>query len=169
MLKEFFQRRYLLRGASQVPTGLLPLGKVRSAAVFIDVEDTSFNQCKETVLSFFRDRGIKADIFFLDFRRLSKEERLITSITTTVLRKDLNWFGKPRREKVDLMLSGQPDLFLSLVSTPSYALEYMASCSRARFKAGRYDAPVFDLVFCAGNLPEYDAFLEIVKILDKVA
>lgn len=148
---------------------MLPLGKVRSAVVFIDVEDTSFNQCKESVLTFFRERGIKADIFFFDFRRLSKEERLITSITTTVLRKDLNWYGKPCKEKVNLMLSGQPDLFLSLIARPSYALEYMASCSRAHFKVGRYDAPVFDMVFRAENLTEDEAFLEIVKLLEKVA
>ena len=169
MLKEYAQRRSLRKGASEVPTGLLSLGKVRSAVVFIDVEDTTFDQCKNAVLSFFRDRGIKADIFFFDFRKLSKEERLITSITTTVLRKDLNWYGRPSREKVALMLSGEPDLFISLVAQPSFALEYMAASSRARFKVGRYDAPVFDLVFRAQNLTEHDAFLEIVKILDKVA
>ena len=169
MLKEFAQRRCLRKTASPVPTGLLPMEKVRSAVVFIDVEDTSFDQCKNAVLSYFKGRGIKADIFFFDFRKLTREERLITSITTTVLRRDLNWFGRPSREKVDLLLSGEPDMFISLVAQPSYALEYMATCSQARFKVGRFDAPVFDLVFRAENLTEYDAFLEIVKILDKVA
>lgn len=169
MLKEFFQRRSLRKCASRVPTGLLSLGKLRSAVVFIDVEDTTFDQCKNAVLSFFRDRGIKADIFFFDFRKLSKEERLITSITTTVLRKDLNWYGRPSREKVALMLSGEPDLFISLLAQPSFALEYMAASSHARFKVGRNDSPVFDLVFRAESLSENDAFLEIVKLLDKVS
>lgn len=172
MLKEFFQRRSLRKGASEVPTGLIPIKKVRSAVVFIDVEDTSFSYCKDAVNYFFRDHKIKADIFFFDFRRISSDERLITSITTTVLRKDLNWYGKPGRDKVDLMLSGQPDMLISLVSTPSYALEYMASCSRARFKVGMTDSPVFDLVFkdtAEKPLTEFEAFLEIVKILDKVA
>ncbi|MBR6305803.1 MAG: hypothetical protein IKR38_03360 [Bacteroidales bacterium] len=169
MLKEFFQRRSLRKCASRVPTGLLSLGKVRSAVVFIDVEDTTFDQCKNAVLSFFRDRGIKADIFFFDFRKLSKEERLITSITTTVLRKDLNWYGRPSREKVALMLSGEPDLFISLLAQPSFALEYMAASSHARFKVGRNGSPVFDLVFRAESLSENDAFLEIVKLLDKVS
>lgn len=168
MLKEFFQRRCLRKGASPVPTGLLPLRKVRAAAVLVDVEDPTFNQCKETALSFFRDHGIKADIFYMDFRRLSKEERLITSITTTVLRKDLNWYGRPSNEKMSLMLSGNPDLFISLVSAPSYAQEYMAGCSRARFKVGRYDAPAFDLVFRSDSLSQLEAFLGIVKLLDKV-
>ena len=171
MLKEFAQRRSLRKGASTVPTSLLPLRAVRSATVFIDVEDTSFDQCKNAILTFFRDRHIKADIFFFDLRKLSRDERLITSITTTILRKDLTWYGRPSMEKVELMLAGQPDLFLSLVDRPSFALEYMASCSRARFKVGRYDAPVFDLVFRDTPdkpLSEADAFTEIIKILDKV-
>lgn len=172
MLKEYFQRRSLRKGASKVPTELIPLRKVRSAVVFIDVEDSAFSYCKDAVNYFFRDRRIKADVFFFDFRRLSKDERLITSITTTVLRKDLNWYGKPGKDKVDLMLSGQPDMFISLLSQPSYALEYMASCSCARFKVGRFDSPVFNLVFKDTPdkpLTEYEAFLEILKILDKVA
>lgn len=172
MLKEFFQRRGLRKGASKLPTGLIPLREVRSAVVIIDVEDTSFSDCKEAVLSFFKDRKIKGDIFFFDFRKLSREERLITSITTTILRRDLGWYGKPRKEKVDLMLKGEPDMFISLIAQPSYALEYMASCSRARFKAGRSDAPVFDLVLRdtpEKPLSEFEAFQEIVKLLDKIA
>ena len=148
MLKELLQRRSLRRDASPEPTGLLPLEKLRSAVAFIDVEDPSFDAAKNALLSFFRERGIKADIFFFDFRRLGKDERLITSINTTVLRRDLNWFGKPSQEKVNLLLSGEPDLFLSLLPSSSYPLEYMAGASKARFKVGRQQLPgnVFDLV-----------------------
>ena len=53
MLKDFFQRRSLRKGASKVPTGLVPLKKVHSAVVFIDVEDTSFSYCKDAVSYFF--------------------------------------------------------------------------------------------------------------------
>ncbi|MBO4341219.1 MAG: hypothetical protein J5835_07315 [Bacteroidales bacterium] len=168
MLKEFVQERSLRKNASNVPTGLLPLEKVKQAVVFLDVEDTSFDSCKNAILSTFKAKGIKADIFFLDLRRLSKDERLITSITTTVLRKDLNWYGRPSREKVQLMLSGQPDLFISLIPAPTYAIEFMASCSRARFKVGRWNSPVFDLVFDAG-INETDAFAEIVKLMEKIS
>ena len=136
--------------------------------VFLDVEDTSFDACKNAILSYFRSRSIKADIFFFDFRRLSKDERLITSITTTVLRKDLNWYGKPSREKVQLMLTGQPDLFISLLPSSSFALEYMAACSCAHFKVGRTDSPFFDLIFSA-DVNEADAFTEITRLLEKIA
>ena len=43
MLKEFFQGRSLRKNASKEPTGLISLEKVKSAVVFLDVEDTSFD------------------------------------------------------------------------------------------------------------------------------
>ena len=172
MLKELLRRQSLRKGASEAPTGLLPLGKVRSAVVFIDVEDTSFDQCKNSVLSFFRDHGIKADVFFLDFRKLSKDERLITSITNTILRKDLNWYGRPPKEKVDLMLSGEPDLFISLVDNDSFAIEYMTRCSQAHFKIGRRQLPgdVFDLVVSDPTELhcEAEVFREMAALLRKI-
>ncbi len=173
MIKEFFQQRSLRKHASPDPTGLVPLGKIRSAVAFIDVEDTSFNECKNAIMAFFRDNGIKGDIFFFDFRKLTEGERLITSITTTVLKKDLNWFGKPKQEKIDLMLSGEPDMFLSLLPSGNYPLEFMATCSRARFKVGRQQlgADVFDLVVqdpAEKKLSELEAFHGVVKLLQRI-
>ena len=173
MLKEFAQRRALRKGASTVPTSLLPLRAVRSATVFIDVEDTSFDLCKNAILTFFRDRHIKAEIFFFDLRKLSRDERLITSITTTILKKDLNWFGKPSREKVALMLNGEPDLFISLLPSTDYPLEFMAKSSRAHFKVGRVQLPddTFDLVIKdpeGSHLNEAEFCKEMIKFMDKI-
>ena len=172
-LQELFRRYSLRRNASQEPTGLLPVGSVRSAVAFIDVEDTSFDRCKQALMNFFRERGIKFDIFFFDFRKLTQGERLITSITTTVLKKDLNWYGRPSQEKMKLMLEGEPDLFLSLLPQNSFPLEYMARCSRARFKVGRQQLPggVFDLVVLdpAGKrLSQEEAFRSILTYLERI-
>ena len=57
-IQEIFRRYSLRRNASQEPTGLLPIGSVRSAVAFIDVEDTSFDRCKQALMNFFRERGI---------------------------------------------------------------------------------------------------------------
>ena len=173
MLKEFFQRQSLRKSASTEPTGMMPLSAVRSAVAFIDVEDTSFDECKNALMTFFREHGIKGEIFFFDFRKLTEGERLITSITTTVLKKDLNWFGRPSKEKMNLMLSGEPDMFLSLLPKASYPLEYMAASSRARFKVGRaqLEGNIFDLVVrdpAEKQLSEIEAFRGIVRILAKI-
>ena len=147
-VKSFFRKKYLKKFESKAPTGILPMSQVKSAVAFIDVEDTSFDACKIALQAFFRDYGIKGEIFFFDFRKIGSEERLITSITNTVLKKDLDWCGKPSREKIDLMLGTEADLFISLIRGTDYPLEFMAKCSQAKFKVGRIQLPgnTFDLI-----------------------
>ena len=70
-VKDMLRRQSLKKNASTEPTGFVPLSKIRSAVAFIDVEDTSFNECKNTLLLFFREHNIKGDIFFFDFRELT--------------------------------------------------------------------------------------------------
>ena len=172
-IKAFFRKKSLRKHRSNVPTMIMPLGQIRSAVAFIDVEDTSFAACKQALLTFYRENNIKGEIFFFDFRKLGEGERLITSITTTVLKSDLNWYGCPKREKMDLMLESRPDAFISLMKSDSYPLEYMAACSEAKFKIGRRQLPgnVFDLVISdpAGrNLSEAEAFSAMKAFLNKI-
>ena len=79
-VKELLRRHSLKKNASPEPTGFVPLDRIRSAVAFINVEDTSFNECKNILMLFFREHNIKADIFFFDFRKLTEGERLITTI-----------------------------------------------------------------------------------------
>ena len=156
-VKDMLRRQSLKKNASTEPTGFVPLSKIRSAVAFIDVEDTSFNECKNTLLLFFREHNIKGDIFFFDFRKLTEGERLITSITTTIA----------------LMLDGEPDLFISLLPTNDYPLEFMATASRAHFKIGRVQLPgnTFDLVFKDPEdrkLSEAEVCKELIKFMDTI-
>ena len=173
MIKDLPRRWSFRKSASQEPTGLLPLQEVHSAVAFISVEDQQFEACKNAILAFYRENNIKGSVFFFDFRKIEKGERLITSIATTVLRKDLNWYGKPSPEKTRLMLEGKPDLFISLLPAATYTLEYLARCSKARFKVGRQQLPdhVFDLVVmdpAEKKLSQLEVFQEIVKLLETV-
>ena len=145
MLKELFQRRALRKGASPVPTGLVPLSRIRSAVVLTDSPAT----CADAFRSFFRRHDIKW-----------------TVLDVTGIFASLNWFGRPR--DVNPL---EADLFISLVPARLYAIDYMAACSPAIFKVGRYDAPVFNLVF--RDNPEkpaspVSAFRELVKLMEKI-
>ncbi len=167
------RRRSLKKNASKVPTSITPMDKVHSAVAFIDVADTSFDACKMAIQAFYRDYNIKGDIFFLDLRKITKEERLITSIQTTVLLKDLNWYGKPSEEKISLMLGSEPDLFISLVNNTDFPIEFMANCSQAKFKVGRKQLPggVFDMIILdpAGKeLSMVESFKGMRQFLGKV-
>ena len=173
---DFFRKRSLKKNESKIETSIKTLESIKSAVAFIDVEDSSFSSCKNEILSFYRENGIKGDIFFFDFRKLSDTERLITSINTTILRKDLNFYGRPSQEKISLMLEQKPDLFISLVNKDDFPIEYMAKCCEAGFKIGRKQLPggVFDMVFSGTEsedgvpTPEYDIFLRMKELLQKI-
>lgn len=167
------QRRSIRRNASKVPTGILPLSKIRRAVALIDVEDTSFDHCKNLILSFFRSHNIHIEIFYLDFRRLGEGERLITSINGTILKKDLNWFGRPSEEKLRLLEMSEPDLLLSVIREKDFAYRYIVACSSACFKVGRKQLPgdLFDIVLSEPDekiLSEADAFTNMAKLLEKI-
>lgn len=167
------QRRSLRRNTSKVPTGILPLSQVRRAVALIDVEDTSFDHCKNIILTFFRRHGIHIEIFYLDFRRLGEGERLITSINGTILKKDLNWFGRPSDEKLRLLEMSEPDMLISAIREKDFAYQYIVASSPARFKVGRKQLPgnLFDIVLSEPDdkvLSEADAFANMAQLLEKI-
>ena len=175
-LIDFLRNNSLKKHGSKVRTSLTPLREIKTAVTFIDVEDTSFDACKNAIMAFYREFNIKGEIFYFDFRKLGNEERLITSITNTVLRKDLNFYGRPSKAKLALLLDARPDLFISLINKDDYPIQYMAGCCEARYKVGRKQLPgdVFDLVFSDQSdpesqaLPEEEVFKSMKELMMKI-
>lgn len=172
-IKAFFRKRSLRKHSSTVPTEILPLGKIHSYVAIIDVEEQSFDTCKTAIMNFFRANDIKGCVFFQDFRKIGSEDRLITSIQTTITKKDLDWIGRPSRYKMNVLEEQAPDLFISLVKNPDFAIEYMVRTSKARFKIGRtqIDGDIFDLVISdptGKEVSQKDCFSVIKSYLTKI-
>ena len=153
----WFRRRRLKKDASDIPTGFLPLGKIKSANVVIDAQETDFELLREDILSWGKASGIKVSIFFIDLHKLSKGELLITSIQTTICRKELSWYGAPPADKARLLMDDDADLFISMVDSSDFLVDYLCKCSHARFKVGRKEYPghSFDMIIAnnaAGEL-----------------
>ena len=155
VILRFFRDRKLQKFLSDVPTGIRSLRNISSVNVIIDVEEPGFELLKEDILAWGRQKGLKINIYFLDFRKLGKEELLLTSITTTILRKELDWIGTPEFSKVGTLLYEHSDLFISLIDNGDFPIEFLSKCSKAKFKIGRYgfDGHVYDMVF-TGNPTE---------------
>jgi hypothetical protein len=147
-IKKYFRKRRLQKDSSKTPTGLITLDKVSSANFVIDVEEQGFDLLKEDILAWGRSCGIKVNIYFLDFRKIGKQELLLTSIQTTILKKDLNWLGFPSHEKMVGLSSERTDMFVSLVDSDCPAIDYLTKCTDARFKIGRreYEGHAFDMI-----------------------
>lgn len=173
-LTEYFRKKALRKYGSRTATSILSVAEVSTAIALIDVQDTSFNECKQGLMNFFRDNRIKGEIFFLDLRKIGKGERLITSVTNTILRRDLNWYGRPSAGKLALFDNiAQPDLFISLIDDGSFTAEFTARYCKARCKVGRtrLDGDVFDIVVSDPSdrrLSEAESLEAIKQILGKI-
>lgn len=172
-VKNIFRKRSLRRHASTVPTEILPLSKIKTYVAIIDVEDSSFDACKSTIMNYFRGMDINGAVFFQDFRKIGSEDRLITSIQTTITKKDLDWIGRPSKYKLGVMEKEDPDLFISLIKDPEFAIEYLTKTTKARFKIGRkqMDGNLFDLVISdpAGkNISQLESWGVIKNYLGKI-
>jgi len=148
-IKNFFRKRKIRKYSRAVPTGLTPMSEIFSATVVIDVEETGWDTLKETILAWGRSAGVKVELYFFDFRKLGKDELLLTSIQTTVSRKELSWIDMPPYEKVAGLIEEPCDLFISLIDNGDFPIDFLSKCSQAKFKIGRkaYPGHCFDMIF----------------------
>ena len=172
-VKDIFRKSSLKKHASTVPTGILPLSQIKSYVAIIDVEDTTYDTCKSAILNYFRSMDIRGSVFFQDFRKIGSEDRLITSIQTTITKKDLDWLGRPNKYKLGVLDEQNPDLFISLIKEPDFAIEYMTKTSKARFKIGRkqMDGNLFDLVIndpAGKDISQLESWNAIKNYLGKI-
>lgn len=172
-IKTFFRKNALRKHSSTVPTEILPLSKIHSYVAIIDAEESSFDACKTAIMNFFRAHDIKGCVFFQDFRKIGSEDRLITSIQTTITKKDLDWIGRPSRYKLNVLEEQAPDLFISLVKNQDFAIEYMARTSKARFKIGRRQMTgnIYDFVISdpsGKEITQLESFMAIKSYLTKI-
>ena len=147
-IKRFFQDRKLPKFVSDLPTGILPLREIRTVNVVIDVEETGFDLLKEDILSWGKSQGIKVNIYFFDFRKLGKDELLLTTIDKTLLRKGLDWLGTPNITKLSSLFEEKSDMLISMIDNGNYPIEFLSKCAKARFKVGRCAFPghAFDMI-----------------------
>lgn len=156
LIRDFVRRKRIGKYASDVPTGLIPMSEMRTVNVVIDVEEPGFDELKEDILAWGRSSGLKVSIYFFDFRRIGKDELLLTSITNTLLKKELDWVGTPDMNKIGPLIYEQSDLFISMVDNKDFPIDFLTRCTRARFKIGRhdYEGHPFDMILSGGETAE---------------
>ena len=175
LVKDFIRKKRIAKYLSDVPTGLLPMSEIRSAVVVIDVEEPGFDELKEDILAWGRATGVKVNLYFFDFRRLGKDELLLTSITNTLLRKELDWIGMPDPGKIAPLLEEQNDLFISMIDNSNFPIDFLTRCAKARFKVGRhdYDGHPFNMILTGGETAELRSearqiFAAITEFITKI-
>ena len=174
-IKNIFRKRKIGRFISDVPTGLIPMKDISSVNVIMDVEEPGFDLLKADIMSWARQAGLKINIYFFDFRRLDKEELLITSIQTTIIKKELDWIGTPEISKVMGLMGEKSDLLSSLIDNGDFPIDFISKCTKARFKIGRHDYPghAFDMIISGSQTADLRSdsrliFGAITEFLQKI-
>lgn len=155
-VKDIFRKRKLKKYASDVPTGFIPLSDVSVVNVVVDVLEPGFDTLRQDILAWGRSINAKVNIYFFDFRKIGKDELLLTSIQTTILQKDLDWIDAPDVKKVSPLIEEQSDLFISMIDNDEFPIEFLSKCAKARFKVGRkgYDGHAYDMVVIGSETSE---------------
>ncbi|MBR5498861.1 MAG: hypothetical protein IKV75_01720 [Bacteroidales bacterium] len=174
-IKRFFRDRKLRKFASDLQTGLLPMSEIRTVNAVVDVEEQGFDLLKEDILAWGRSAGLKVNIYFFDFRKLGKDELLLTTIDKTLLRKGLDWLGTPNVAKLTSLFEEKSDLLISMIDNGDYPIEFLTKCAKARFKVGRCAFPghAYDMVVRGASNDDLRSdsrkiFQEITEFLLKI-
>ena len=172
---KFFRKRKIKKYISDIPTGILPLSEISTVNVVIDVEEPEFDVLKEEILAWGRKQGIKINIYFFDFRKLGQEELLLTSITTTIIKKELDWLGTPDMSKISALMEEPSDLFISLIENGNFPIEFVSRCAKARFKIGRcpFQGHAYDMIISGSPTEDLRSdvrriFAGMIEFLEKV-
>ena len=172
---EFFRTRKIRRHSSDIPTGLMPMEKISAVNVVIDVEEPGFDILKDDILSWSRQQGLKTNIYFFDFRKLGKDELLLTSIQTTIIKKELDWIGTPDFSKIGTLMNEPSDRFISVVDNGDFPIRFLSSSAKAKFKVGRCGFPghSYDMVMTGSPAEDLRSdsrqiFAAITEFLKKI-
>ncbi len=145
---EIFGNSRLKKDASDVRTGFLPLGSIRSAVVVVDGAADKVNECVEQVEMFCKANKIALRLMYIDLRKYNSRTTPTTDIGKTLLKGDLNWYGRPNPLKAAQILSSPADLYICLYVGKEYCVRYISAAVQARFKVGpsEYKDDPFNIV-----------------------
>lgn len=167
-------RKWRLRkDASKTETRFVPLDRIRSLAVVMDVSGHDFEKCRTEILRFCKSNKIELTLVYLDFNG-----RMVTDSDVTVFRKDLNIIGKPSRNKVGTLLGKEFDCFICLSDSERFCVEYISKAIDAKQKIGIRELPQspYELTVAPSSenrepqhqTSQKELFLAIIDILDKI-
>jgi hypothetical protein len=165
----YLRRRALRNSLSKIPTAIIPITDIRSATVLLDASDPACEACTKAVQAYFKSVNVKVRIIYVYLEKLEKDATPPVDRNFTLLRRDLDWCGRPSLSKLSLIFGPETDLFISLEGKNTYQAEFIASCIPARFKVGRFHLPVYDIV-CDGteSLTQTEVFRSIEDLFTKI-
>ncbi|MBO8482896.1 MAG: hypothetical protein IAB75_02090 [Bacteroidetes bacterium] len=136
-LRKFFRTKALKKYASGIRTGIIPLSLMRDVFILIDSRDQNAATCVALIKEFFHRNGIKPDIFYIDTGTCKgRKKRLDTDPMYTFQKKDLNWYGRLRKNVLQSFLTAGQDLYIDLTIRNDFPVRFIGTAIPAKFKVG---------------------------------
>lgn len=136
-LKQYFRKRALRKIKTHRDPGLLPITDIKTALCLINIQEPGYVEATAAVQDFYFKNGITGAIEYIDLAD-----------------SNINWYGKPKKEKNKLFKKTAPDLLISLVNSDDFYVHYLIGKSNARYKIGRKRFPgedTLDMVVADGE------------------
>ena len=154
LVHKWKRHRALLKCASCIPTGLHPLSRFKTAAVFLDFEERDWEDSKALAEEFFGNHNIEVHFYYNDFS-------------------SANWYGRLKSSERNPDGICDEDLFISLLNSTEFYIRFSASSSRAITKIGRVQLPgnVYDIIVNGADnedSKQTDSLRTIFDILSKI-
>ena len=163
------RRQALHKFQSNVPTAIIPITEIHSATVLMDASDSSHEACAKAVQAYFKSRNVKVRIIYTYLEKLEKTDTPPADRNATLLKRDLDWCGRPSLSKLTFISGPESDLFISLMGEKTYPAEFIATWFPARFKIGGFPLKVFDIVLDGREgQSQGEIFRSIEELLEKI-
>lgn len=166
-----FRKIRLKKDARTIPTGLVPLSRIRSMAVVLDAAGNGLEESRDAIRKFCKANKIELTILYVDFTGKGN-----TSSDDTVYKNDLNWYGCPSACKTGTFLGKYYDCFICLSDSGKFCIEYLAKAADASFKLGvkAVRNNPYDVVVTPpgnslpGTVSQKDLFLTMKSIIERI-
>lgn len=155
------------RFRSKTHTGFISLQKMKGVAVLIDADEQDAQNCADFVNAFFEKCNIKVSVFAFTASRLP----VAVKGATTLTKKDLKWFGRPKISSKHPSVNVHEDLLINLVGSGLWAADWTAFASGAKMKVGRIQPgkDIYDLLILnSEGFSQSEVFKQVGGILIKV-
>lgn len=154
LIHKWKRHRALSKYASCIPTGLHPLSRFKTAAVFLGFEERDSEDAKALAEEFFNSHNIEVHFYYNDSS-------------------SANRYGKLKSSEQNPDGICEEDLFISMLDSTGFFIRFAAVSSRAITKIGRIQLPgdIFDIIVSGADnedSKQTDSLRTIFDILSKI-
>lgn len=154
-LKKIIRQHALKRAAKKNTRKkiLKNLEDIKTAGIIFERNSDQTAANMQKLARFLHEQNIKVDVLaYVDMKKPTAELTQKTGLTL-FYKKDLNWYGKPKQEKIHQFMQQPFDLLIKADFSMAFPLQYICAASKAALVAGPAD----------NNHNLYDFFIENKK------